>query len=153
MKKRFIAAITVAVAIPALAGLAHLGNEGNKQYLADCNAGNTETCSKVFDGTSVNRSMITNKDHLAKVAAEKQAAATAEANKPVSLVTLISRDNNRTLSGCRVAIKSALKDPSSYREVDHDYVKVSNTQLAVRVTYSATNSYGGRIQQQQACGV
>lgn len=153
MKKRFIAAIATAVVIPALAGLAYLGNESNKQFLADCNAGNTEICSKVIINKNNNKPQITNKDYLTKVAADQKAAAIAEANKPVSLVTLISRDKNRTLSSCRAIVKSALKDPGSYREVDYTFAKVSNTQLAVRLTYSATNSFGGRIQSQQACGI
>ena len=70
MKKRFIAAIATAAFIPALAGLAHIGNQANAEYLADCNAGNAETCSKVFDGSDVKKAMITNKAYLAKVKAD-----------------------------------------------------------------------------------
>ena len=48
-------------------------------------------------------------------------------------------------------IKAALKDPRSYRFVDRKYIATENNGLDVRVTYSATNSLGGRIQEQQTC--
>ena len=52
---------------------------------------------------------------------------------------------------CEQTIKAALKDPRSYRFVDRKYIATENNGLDVRVTYSATNSLGGRIQEQQTC--
>ena len=148
MKKRFLLPL---VAIGSLTALSVFGQNIDAEQLAECNAGNLEICSEVSLSSNIKK--ITNETFLTNAAAKAKAEAIAEANKPVSLITLISRDKNRSLSGCRSVIKSSLKDPSSYREVGHDFVKVSNTQLAVRVTYSATNSFGGRLQKQQVCGL
>lgn len=43
-------------------------------------------------------------------------------------------------------IKSNLKDPSSFELIDKDYKFLSDTIYEVNITYSATNSFGGRIQ-------
>lgn len=44
------------------------------------------------------------------------------------------------------SIKQNLKDPASYELIDKDYKFLSDTIYEVNITYSATNSYGGRIQ-------
>lgn len=43
-------------------------------------------------------------------------------------------------------IKENLKDPASYELIERDYKFLSDTIYEVNITYSATNSYGGRIQ-------
>ena len=43
-------------------------------------------------------------------------------------------------------IKENLKDPESYELVNRDYKFLSDTIYEVNITYSATNSFGGRIQ-------
>ena len=54
---------------------------------------------------------------------------------------------------CEAQIRPGLKDPGSYRYISHQYVaNDSPTGLEVKVTYSATNSFGGRIQNTQTCG-
>lgn len=44
------------------------------------------------------------------------------------------------------SIKENLKDPQSYELIDKDYKFLSDTIYEVNITYSATNSFGGRIQ-------
>lgn len=50
-------------------------------------------------------------------------------------------------------IKKSLKDPSSYVEVDwsvlvdHDILDTGSGNITVDITYSATNSFGGRLQE------
>lgn len=43
-------------------------------------------------------------------------------------------------------IKRNLKDPSSYELIERDYKFLSDTIYEINITYSATNSFGGRIQ-------
>ena len=152
MKKRFLFPL---IGIGTLTALGVFGHSITSEQASKCNDGNWNSCQELLDSHSLHswQDKITHPDWKPALKKHLAAKAEAEASKPVELVTLISRDKNRTLSSCRALIKASLKDPSSYREVRTDYAKASNTQLAVRVTYSATNSFGGRIQYQQACGV
>jgi hypothetical protein len=43
-------------------------------------------------------------------------------------------------------IKENLKDPASFELIDRDYKFLSDTVYEINITYSATNSFGGRIQ-------
>jgi hypothetical protein len=43
-------------------------------------------------------------------------------------------------------IKENLKDPASYELINRDYKFLSDTIYEVNITYSANNSFGGRIQ-------
>jgi hypothetical protein len=47
-------------------------------------------------------------------------------------------------------IKPFLKDPNSFKKVDHSYTS-NSTHIDVTVNYSATNSYGGRIRGSKTC--
>ena len=151
MKKRFLFPLIAAAGISAFAALANEGNKMNQQYLADCNAGQTEICAKVFNGTSVKKDMITNKEHLdslhaAKIAEANLKIAKAKA-KAERLKVLAARENQSKLAaakanakkqkeawvlaaekheikmrwGCEDAIKSGLKDPRSYQANDVNY--------------------------------
>lgn len=44
------------------------------------------------------------------------------------------------------SIKETLKDPQSYELINKDYKFLSDTIYEVNITYSATNIFGGRIQ-------
>lgn len=81
----------IKVAIGAVAGftaLATLGNIGNNQMLAACNAGDVASCHDVFDGNTAKKSMITNEEYFAimktrkaEEAAKQQAEQVAKAPK------------------------------------------------------------------------
>jgi hypothetical protein len=43
-------------------------------------------------------------------------------------------------------IKENLKDPASFELIDRDYKFLSDTVYKISITYSGTNSFGGRIQ-------
>ena len=47
-------------------------------------------------------------------------------------------------------IKPLLKDPNSFREIDHSYTS-NATHIDVTVNYTATNSFGGRIRGTKTC--
>ena len=51
---------------------------------------------------------------------------------------------------CESELKVTLKDPSSYRKVSGNYLPWSN-ESSVTIAYSATNAFGGRIQDQHVC--
>ena len=47
-------------------------------------------------------------------------------------------------------IKPLLKDPSSFRKLDHSFT-ASNQHIRVTVNYTATNGFGGRIRTTKTC--
>ena len=51
---------------------------------------------------------------------------------------------------CESELKVTLKDPSSYQKVSGSYLPWGN-ESSVTIAYSATNSFGGRIQDQHVC--
>jgi len=69
--------------------------------------------------------------------------------KPAERVKAAERQG--LVQKCEQTIKAALNDPRSYRFVDRKYIATENNGLDIRVTYSATNAVGGRIQGQQTC--
>ena len=83
-----------------------------------------------------------------KVAQEEVKARNAEMT-PAKLVRAAKRQNLGYK--CKSAIQAQLKDPNSYRELNREYLVPSLKEVSVRLTYTATNSFGGRIQNTQSC--
>ena len=52
---------------------------------------------------------------------------------------------------CEQAIKDFLWDPGSYRFVDHVYIATEKNGIEVRLTYSESDGFGGRSQDQKTC--
>ena len=52
---------------------------------------------------------------------------------------------------CEQAIKDSLWDPGSYRFVDHTYISTETNGIEVRLTYSESDGFGGRSQEQKTC--
>ncbi len=52
---------------------------------------------------------------------------------------------------CEQAIKAVLWDPRSYRFVDRLYIATENNGIDVRLTYSESDGFGGRMQEQKTC--
>ena len=145
MKKRFlIPAVTV-----ALFGLAALGSQIDNQDLAKCNEGDISACDKV--STESNKAEIVNQTWLAaqrKARKAEQQRKAAEAAKPWQP----TKENTRMLAfACEQRLKPALKDPASFRELDSGMSNLTDTHVTVFVRYTATNSYGGRIQDIHEC--
>ena len=148
MKKRFLIPL-LAVAAPLAIGIADAAI-----HFIGCGIGNQGACTELARRQQYSKEL--DAKHAKQVAKAENRAATREiirAAKPVTLVTLISQDKNRTLAACEAVVRANLVDPQSFRHVHTDYVKVSESAIAVKLTYSATNAFGGRIQQQQVCGL
>ena len=47
-------------------------------------------------------------------------------------------------------IRPLLKDPNSFRKLDHTYKETTDL-IYVQVNYTATNSFGGRVQNSKVC--
>ena len=135
MKKLLLTAAAVTVA-----GIAGWGVFGN-HIQNTCVAGNADFEAGTGVCNAKNR------------AALEAPTAAPNAVKPVTLATLILRDKNRTLADCEAVVRASLVLPQSFRHVHADYVKVSESAIAVKLTYSATNAFGGRFQQQEVCGL
>ena len=52
---------------------------------------------------------------------------------------------------CEQAIKDFLWDPGSYRFVDRTYIATETNGIEVRLTYSESDGFGGRSQEQKTC--
>ena len=52
---------------------------------------------------------------------------------------------------CEATFKPLLNDPASYRYQGADVVANANNGMDVTVRYTATNSFGGRVQQDHTC--
>jgi len=52
---------------------------------------------------------------------------------------------------CEQKIKPILKDPGSFRRLDEGMSKLTDTHVTVFVRYTATNSFGGRVQDVRTC--
>ena len=63
-----------------------------------------------------------------------------------------SRGNISTLAlHCvQKKIKPNLKDPRSFRKVDHSFTD-TRSHINVKVNYTATNSFGGRVVNSKTC--
>ena len=68
---------------------------------------------------------------------------------PAELVRLAK--NQQLGYKCKAALQASLKDPQSYRELDRRYVVPGQNKVNVVLTYSATNSFGGRVQSTRTC--
>ena len=57
-------------------------------------------------------------------------------------LTAISQNNNTGQGECISEVRGLLKDPSSFRFIKYEFSTL---------TYSATNSFGGRVQDRRIC--
>ena len=73
---------------------------------------------------------------------EKRNAATKLANEKREASDRLQYCQTATHALIRVAIKNSLKDPRSFKEVDHKYYT-----NAIELSYTATNGFGGRVQE------
>ena len=58
--------------------------------------------------------------------------------------------NNGLIKRCEGDLKLTLKDPDSYKRVSAHVLPWGN-EKSVTISYSATNSYGGRVRNQEIC--
>ena len=140
------ACIAAAFAVPPVGfiGLAAIGNavgpaEETKTAQAAKPLSNVENCLK-------------SKQQMIELTGDGSAFDCEAAASNATPLQLIKQAKAQKLGfQCKQSIKAALKDPGSYREVNREYLAVSLKEVAVRMTYTATNGFGGRIQNTQVC--
>ena len=134
-----------------------------EEDIEKCNKGVVENCENLKDSENDLSDVITNpqykevflekkraKEEELKIKAEKEAIAEAEkAEKEAKRAEEQEKQNiligKRSI--CIEILKASLKDPSSFKEVNSilDQIRTGI------IVYSATNSYGGRIQSTFDC--
>ena len=63
-----------------------------------------------------------------------------------------ARANHHNLEGnCISFLRAGLKDPNSMRIIDGSYGARGDRKIVVNLTYTATNSFGGRVKEQNSC--
>lgn len=150
MKKRYIAATGLAV----LTGLCAFGFHTLQADINACNAGDEKVCeelAKTHWDNSLVRSEIraggavffTEADKYEKqTKAKSKQADTFQVNR--TSVTMLALDCEKK------HIRPFLKDPNSFRELNHTY-KETVDRIYVQVNYTATNGFGGRVQESKVC--
>jgi hypothetical protein len=58
---------------------------------------------------------------------------------------------SKLIRACERSFRSSLKDPGSYRYQNANIIMADAKRMTVMVNYTATNSFGGRIQEVQTC--
>ena len=150
MKKRYIAL----TAVGSVFGLAVLGFASLQADINECNSGKAYACrelaKKHWDSPSV-RSSITAKGAAFFTAADEYKKR-AEANAEDAKRFVVNRTNVAMLAlDCeKHHIRPFLKDPNSFRELNHSY-STNATHIDVQVNYTATNGFGGRVQESKVC--
>ena len=70
--------------------------------------------------------------------------------KPELFQPNVNNVRNLAISCANKNIKPMLKDPNSFREIQHGY-NLSPTTIDVTVDYTATNGFGGRVRNNYTC--
>ncbi len=130
----------------------------NAHHLNSCNAGSVEACSNVH--IDALKSQIKNADYLAQVEAkaevDKKAKAERQAKVEADSKAFWDQKKKEMLVGdmtakCARMTKDQLKDPDSYREISRGVSSMADGKATAWVRYSATNSFGGRVQETNSC--
>ena len=152
MKKRFLLPL---IGAGALTGLFFIGQSGIDQDIAACNAGNDKICVDManrLSGSFFGIDKITNPafaEARKEVKAKAQAVAAA---KPQPKLWQPTPYNVSMLSlACENRLKPNLKDPRSFRRLDEGVAELTDSHVTIRVAYTATNSFGGRVQNTHDC--
>ena len=147
MKKRFlIPAVTVA----GLVGLAVLGSGMDERDLAECNAGDISACAKV--SIESNKAEIVNQEWIAgRPAREKAAAKKARQAKKANKWQPTPHNVSMLALACENTVKPVLKDPRSFRRLNEGMSDLTDKNVTVWVNYTATNGFGGRVQNTKSC--
>ena len=150
MKKRYFA-------FAGLAAITGLGIWGHFLLQADidaCNAGNTETCKSLakthWENKQVRSSITANGAVFFEEAAKYEKQAAPKPKPPTKWQP--SKYNVSMLAlACENNVKPQLKDPNSFRRLKEGMSELTDDKVTVYVTYTATNSFGGRVQDTQTC--
>ena len=98
-------------------------------------------------------------EFLEKQAAQQSAKKTAPVESkfgsdkgPLTMDQRVARANHHNLQAkCASHLSESLKDPNSIKIVDGSYGARGDRKVVVNLTYTATNSFGGRVKEQNSC--
>ena len=110
----------------------------DKSEIDKCNAGIEEVCEKLLKGSKDVSSQITNPIYRDTFLEKKRNIDVVKQKREEAVLRIVQ---------CKSILKSALKDPSSFRVLNGISEQVSTG----IIRYSATNSFGGRIQEAFDC--
>ena len=141
----------IAIFLLGLVG-AILAPKWEKEDIEKCNNGVVESCENLLEGQNDVSDEITNTEfkdaflekkkgieEKIRIKEEKKAKAAEEQAKQDALIV------KRRI--CIEILKATLKDPSSFKEVN----SILDQMETGIIVYSATNSFGGRIQERFDC--
>jgi hypothetical protein len=129
MKKRFLFPL-LAIAAPVAIGVADAA-----VHMAGCGLGNQGACSE----------LARRKQHSQELATKHvRQEPVAKAAKPAKAQPKLT---HQQLIGCEILLERQLKDPSSYRRIN----SVTEAETTGVIRYTATNSFGGRVQASHTC--
>ena len=154
MKKRYIAlAGGGSFFAMAIAGFAILQADINA-----CNAGDEKVCKELaktqWDNSLVRSEIKTGVFFAEAAKYEKQAKGNwndrQRAAKKDTFHVNTASVGNLAYDCEKNHIRPFLKDPNSFRELNHTY-KETVDRIYVQVNYTATNGFGGRVQESKTC--
>ena len=150
MKKRFlIPAVTVAL----LGGMAVHGSNIQKT----CVPGNADY--EAGTGICIAKNAFTANGQPQPAAAKVQAAPVASIESKfgpsegaLTIKQRTARANHHNLQAkCASHLSGSLKDPNSMKIIGGSYGAQGDRKVVVNLTYTATNSFGGRVQDSNSC--
>ena len=146
--KPFPKKIALIIGLPVLiSGGLFIGWLQTNEVIKKCNEGNKEACDELVEDLptsaeeALEESKISNPYFLKLMEKKKNSEIESEIKDQVRL-ELISK-----LNTCKRLIKQNLKDPDSFKQLN----SLSEQFETGIVRYSATNSFGGRIQSAIDC--
>ena len=108
----------------------------------------------IIGGVAVNIDTFTGKNKASTATAAPVAVESKfdPEEGPLTMEQRAARANYHNLQAkCSDRISATLKDPNSIRIVDGSYGARGDRKVVVNLTYTATNSFGGRVQEQNSC--
>ena len=112
-------------------------NEGNSE-IDKCNEGIEEVCEKLLKGSKDVSDKITNPIYRDTF---------LEKRRNIDNVKRRREEEGLRIDRCKRTLKNALKDPSSFKVLNGFSEQISTG----IIRYSATNSFGGRVQEAFDC--
>ena len=130
-------------------------------HMAGCNLGNEGACAELARRHEHSAELekvaearrAANAVAQAKRDADRKQAEQEEATRFLTVQERATFANRQNIARtCEQNwIRPVLHDPNSFRYLNHSYVMQGDRSVEVRVNYTATNGFGGRVQNTQAC--
>tara|TARA_R100001443_G_scaffold19990_1_gene31853 strand:+ start:2973 stop:3464 length:492 start_codon:yes stop_codon:yes gene_type:complete len=147
-KKRYI--LSIGFVLFCAFALVSGSNTTNK-LIEECNEGKNEKCDELLEDWSSyvesesDQAKITNPYLIEKFKKLNEAKAKKEKKKAEEQQRVDNLVSKMTI--CKMLLKENMKDPSSFKELN----SITEQMRTGIIRYSATNSFGGRIQQTFNC--